>query len=138
VSEAADRVPALRKAHTVHERFRRSGRPAPFRIRLLDAQYHAQFRKPRPAPARLVAQSTTPLVAACIQQARKAAGMTLRDVAAAVGVSVAAVSHWERARWAPRPEHWVQLELTLGPLGVVRHDEAAARKDAARETADAA
>ena len=129
---AADRVPALRKAHTVYERFRRTGRQAPFEVRLAYWRYHAQFRKPRRKPGRLVAEGTSPLVAASIRQARKAAGMTQRDLALVVGVSAAAVGHWERARWVPRPESWVQLELTLGPLGVVREaDPPAAREEAA-------
>ena len=135
MTEAADRVPSLRKAHTVYERFRRSGRPVPFEVRLADWRYHAQFRKPRRKPGRLVAQGTSPLVAASIRQARKAAGMTQRDLALVVGVTTAAVAHWERARWVPRPESWVQLELTLGPLGVVRDT---GPEPAAREESDAA
>ena len=119
---AAERVPSLRKAHTVYERFRRSGRPVPFRVRLLDVRYHAQFAQ---------APTGDPVVAARIRQARKRAGMTRRHLALAVGVSEAAVGHWERARRTPGPESWIQLEFTLGPLGVVRDadPEIAARED---------
>jgi ribosome-binding protein aMBF1 (putative translation factor) len=114
VTEAADRVPSLRKAHTVYERFRRTGRQAPFRIRLLDAQYHAQFGQ---------APTGDPVVAARIRQARRRAGMAARDLADAVGVSAAAVWHWEGGRRMPSEESWVQLELTLGPLGIVREGQ---------------
>ena len=109
MSDPLDRVPALRKAHTVYERFRRSGRPVPFRIRLLDARYQAQFTR-----------AGDPVIAARIRQARRRAGMTRRHLALAVGVSPAAVGHWECARRTPGPQSWVQLELALGPLGAVR------------------
>lgn len=111
MSDPLDRIPALRKAHTVYERFRRSGRQAPLRVRLLDVQYHAQFTRD---PA------GSPVLAARIRQARWRAGMTQRHLAAAVGVSTAEVGHYERGRRTPSAEAWVQLELTLGPLGVVR------------------
>lgn len=123
---AADRVPSLRKAHTVYERFRRSGRPVPFRIRLLDVAYHAQFQQ---------APTGNPAIGARIRQARRRAGMAPRDLAAAVGVSAAAVWHWEGGRRTPGPESWVQLELTLGPLGLVRD---AGPESAAREQSHAA
>lgn len=111
MSDPLDRVPALRKAHTVYERFRRTGRQAPLRVRLLDVQYHAQFTR-NPAG--------DPVAAARIRQARWRAGMSQRLLAAAVGVSTAEVGHYERGRRTPSAEAWVQLELTLGPLGVVR------------------
>jgi len=135
MTEAADRVPALRKAHTVYERFRRSGRPVPFRVRLLDGRYHAQFRAPRPAPRRPARPATgSPAVAAVIREAREAAGMSRLRLAAAVGVTATAVQWWEQAKRTPSPERWVQLELTLGPLGVVRQ---APRPEAAEEASAA-
>jgi ribosome-binding protein aMBF1 (putative translation factor) len=60
--------------------------------------------------------------------------MSQADLAAAVGVTGVCVSLWERAQRTPAEEHWVQLELTLGPLGIVRE----AKPEAARGTADAA
>ncbi|HEV2451642.1 MAG TPA: helix-turn-helix transcriptional regulator [Streptosporangiaceae bacterium] len=126
LAESLDRIPALRKAHTVYERFRRSGRPAPFRVRLLDARYHAQFRTPRPVPRRRTRgprPDASPVVAAAIREAREAAGMSRRHLAATLGVTETAVRYWEDAKRAPAEERWVQLELTLGPLGVVRDPE---------------
>lgn len=60
------------------------------------------------------------VVAAVIRQAREQAAMSRPRLAAAVGVSATAVQHWEQARRTPSEQNWVQLELTLGPLGVVR------------------
>jgi ribosome-binding protein aMBF1 (putative translation factor) len=121
MTEAADRVPALRKAHTVYERFRRAGHPIPYHVRVLESRYQAQFRKPRPLPARWTQPPTgTALVAAAIRSAREQAAMSRPRLAAAVGVSPAAVGHWEQARRTPNVENWVQLELALGPLGIVR------------------
>ena len=70
-----------------------------------------------PRPAR---QPASPLVAAGIRQARERAGLSQRALAAAVGVTESCVQLWEYAKRAPGDESWVQLELTLGPLGVVR------------------
>jgi len=134
--DAADRVPALRKAHAVYMRFHRTGRPIPLQVRLLNAQYREQFRTPRPEPRRRARPPTgSLLVAAAIQQGREVAGMTRRDLAAAVGVTAAAVRHWEAARRMPQEENWVQLELTLGPLGVVRDQAPEAPETAAKEEA---
>jgi transcriptional regulator with XRE-family HTH domain len=72
------------------------------------------------------------VVAASLRRAREQAGLSQRHLAAVVGVSRSAVQMWERAARAPDGEHWVQLELTLGPLGVVRD-----RKDAATREDDA-
>jgi ribosome-binding protein aMBF1 (putative translation factor) len=74
----------------------------------------------------------SPVVAASLRRAREQAGLSQRHLAAVVGVSRSAVQMWERAARAPDGEHWVQLELTLGPLGVVRD-----RKDAATREDDA-
>jgi len=59
-------------------------------------------------------------IAAAIGRMRREAGLSKRALAAAVGVSDTCVNWWERGRRAPSAEHWVQLELTLGPLGIVR------------------
>lgn len=66
------------------------------------------------------APSGSPDIAAAILQARQRAGMSQRSLASAVGVTQASVVHWERARLTPGPVSWVQLQLALGPLGVVR------------------
>jgi ribosome-binding protein aMBF1 (putative translation factor) len=119
--DAADRIPALRKAHALRMRFHRAGQPAPLRVRVLDARYRGQFRQPRQVPQQRRRPPTgSPAVAAAIQQAREAAAMSRGDLAAAVGVTQAAVRNWEGARRTPGAGHWVQLELALGPLGVVR------------------
>jgi DNA-binding transcriptional regulator YiaG len=122
MSDPLGRAAALRKAHTVYERFRRTGRQAPFEVRLLDVKYHAQFGQ---------APTGDPVVAARIRQARRRAGMTRRHLALAVGVSEAAVGHWERGARKPGPESWVQLELALGPLGIVREGQERSEGEAA-------
>ena len=73
-----------------------------------------------------------PAVAAGIRRARERAGLSQRALAAAVGVTESCVQLWEYAKRTPGEQSWVQLELTLGPLGVVREagPEAAAREDA--------
>jgi ribosome-binding protein aMBF1 (putative translation factor) len=73
--------------------------------------------------------------AAVIREARTRAGKSQSDLAAVLGVSQQCVQHWEAARRMPPPEGWVQLELTLGPLGVVREIPAGAERAAAREAA---
>ncbi len=72
-------------------------------------------------------------VAGAIRRARAAAGLTQRRLAAAVSVTEVCVQLWERAARMPGPERWEQLELTLGPLGIVR--EAGRAQAAAREKA---
>lgn len=59
-------------------------------------------------------------LAAALRRAREQAGLSQYRLAAVVGVSRSAVQMWEDARRTPGPESWVQLELALGPLGVVR------------------
>ena len=76
----------------------------------------------------------SPVIAASLRQARVQAGLSQRHLAAVIGVSRSAVQMWERAARAPDGEHWVQLELTLGPLGVVR----AGVPEPAEEESDAA
>lgn len=74
-------------------------------------------------------------VAEAIREGRRDAGMTQLALAAAVGVTGVCVSLWERGQRTPGEEHWVQLQLTLGPLGVVRQADP---ETAAREASDAA
>lgn len=50
------RTAALRLAHAERERLRAGGLDVPFWLRLLDSQYHAARRKPRPRPAGILAQ----------------------------------------------------------------------------------
>ena len=69
------------------------------------------------------APTGSPVLAASLRQAREQAGMSQRGLAAVVGVSRSAVQMWERAARAPDGEHWVQLELALGPLGIVREQD---------------
>jgi DNA-binding transcriptional regulator YiaG len=76
----------------------------------------------------------SPLVAAAIRSARKGAGLSQRRLALIVGVTETAVQHWEGAKRTPGEDSWVQLELTLGPLGAVRETP----RPEAGETADAA
>ena len=75
------------------------------------------------------------VVATAIRQGRREAGMSQQALAAVVGVTGVCVSLWERAQRTPAVEHWVQLELALGPLGIIRK---AGPEPAARESADAA
>jgi ribosome-binding protein aMBF1 (putative translation factor) len=86
-------------------------------------------RAPRQAP------SGDPEAGEAIREARARAGMTQRRLAALTGVTQAAVEHWEHGRRTPVAENWVQLELALGPLGVVRE---AAPETAATEAGRAA
>ena len=85
-------------------------------------------------PAAVPAPGWNP-VAAAIREAREKAGLSQYKLAVIVGVSRPAVEQWEAARRVPDAVNWEQLELTLGPLGVVRTED---RKDAARQDADAA
>ena len=64
--------------------------------------------------------SGSPDIGAAILEARRRAGLSQRRLAAVLGVTTTAVRHWEHADRAPGQESWVQLELALGPLGVVR------------------
>ena len=87
----------------------------------------ARGKAARPA---VQAPSGSAEVAAAIREARAAAGLTQRRLAAVVGVSEISVQLYERAERTPSAKTWVQLELTLGPLGVVR--EAAPEQEAAK------
>ena len=96
---------------------RRAGHASP-RHRSAAAMEAARRRATGQAPTGSLA------VAVAIREGRREARMTQLALAAAVGVTGVCVSLWERAQRTPAAEHWVQLELALGPLGVVR--EAAA------------
>jgi ribosome-binding protein aMBF1 (putative translation factor) len=61
-----------------------------------------------------------PVLGAAIREARTRAGKSQVVLAAVLGVSQQCVQRWERAKGSPSEENWVQLELALGPLGVVR------------------
>ena len=80
-------------------------------------------------PARQPAAA--PLVAAAIRRARERAEMSQRALAEAVGVTAQYIQLLEYGKRSPGEQTWVQLELTLGPLGVVRDQdpEPAARED---------
>jgi hypothetical protein len=54
-----------------------------------------------------------------------------------LAVTQQSVYAWEAAKAVPSEDKWVQLELALGPLGVVR-PEAVQAQDAATEGQDAA
>lgn len=108
-----ERTVLLRRAHAEVWRLRKAGETLPFRLRVLEAEYQERLRKPRPGGRR------TPASIA-IRRAREQAGMSKRRLAAAVGVAPATVRRWECAEGTPAEEHWIQLELALGPLGVVR------------------
>jgi DNA-binding transcriptional regulator YiaG len=86
------------------------------------------------------APSGSPAIGAAILEARRRAGLSRYRLAAVLGVTEQAVGLWEYAGRTPGPESWVQLELALGPLGVVREAArpAVAGNDSSEETADAA
>ena len=64
--------------------------------------------------------SGSPAIGMAIREARRREGMSQRRLAAIVGVTQPCVGLWERAQATPGPENWVQLQLALGPLGIVR------------------
>ena len=78
----------------------------------------------------------SPAVAAAIRQARAQAGKSQYALAAVIGVTQQCVQRWEAAKSAPSEESWVQLELALGPLGVVRDPRPEAGEDRQRGEAD--
>lgn len=75
---------------------------------------------PAPGWDREPVRPPAPVAAGLIRDARKRKGLSQRKLAAVLGVSKQAVWYWEAGRRTPEPESWVQLELALGPLGVVR------------------
>jgi DNA-binding XRE family transcriptional regulator len=66
------------------------------------------------------APSGSPEVASAIREARERLRLSQRRLAVVVGVTDVCVGLWERAERTPSAEVWVQLELALGPLGVIR------------------
>ena len=107
---------------------RPEGHPPPCRsARSMAAHAAAQaYRRPQ-------APSGVPAIAAAIARGRRRAGLSQRRLAVAVGVTETAVWYWEKAQRTPGKRSWIQLELTLGPLGVVR--EADSRPEAAEASA---
>jgi DNA-binding transcriptional regulator YiaG len=93
---------------------RPSGHPGRHRseasVRTMRARRKAAYDRP----------TGSPVVAAKIREAREQAGASQSLLAAVLGVTQQCVHDWEKARRAPSEESWEQLELTLGPLGVVR------------------
>jgi DNA-binding XRE family transcriptional regulator len=81
--------------------------------------------------------SGSPVLGAAIRAARERAGLSQQGLASVVGLSRTAIQHYEEARRTPNAETWIQLELTLGPLGVVRPGAVQAQ-EAATEGQDAA
>jgi ribosome-binding protein aMBF1 (putative translation factor) len=78
----------------------------------------------------------SPVLAEVIREARVQAGKSQFALAAVLGVTQQCVQRWEVARCVPSAESWIQLELTLGPLGVVRERDP--RPEVMTEMADAA
>jgi DNA-binding XRE family transcriptional regulator len=83
-------------------------------------------RQPPQAP------SGSPAAAAAIRSARVRAGLSQYRLAAAVGVSRSCVQMYEDARRTPSAGAWVQLELALGPLGIVRETAPEAPQEVSR------
>lgn len=76
--------------------------------------------------------SGSPAVGAAIREARVRAGRSQSGLAVALGVTQQCVANWEAAKRTPAPETWEQLELTLGPLGIVRDPGPEAAEDQQR------
>ena len=128
----SNRARMLRRAHAGVYRMRKAGEPVPFWLRVLESEYKAARRKPRETPRRVVAwHQGSPAVAAAIREARERAGLSQRRLADLAGVTRRSVQYWEEAKRRPGEQSWVQLELTLGPLGVVRESKDAPREEAA-------
>ena len=81
------------------------------------------------------APTGSPAIAVAIWEARRRAGMSQLRLAAAVGVTQMAVRLWEQAQRTPSGENWIQLELALGPLGIVRDTGPEATAEEARDAA---
>lgn len=80
-------------------------------------------------------RTASPLIAAAIRRARERAEISQRALAAAAGVTETYIQLLEYGKRTPSAKTWEQLELTLGPLGVVRGD---VQNAATEETASAA
>jgi len=74
-------------------------------------------KEPAPPPKRTEASAA---VAAAIRQARERAELSQRALAAAAGVTESYIQLLEYGKRNPSVKTWEQLELTLGPLGIVR------------------
>jgi Helix-turn-helix len=120
-----NRARILRAAHAQVNRLREAGEPVPFWLRLLECEYQAAHprRKPAPVDLRRRPASGSPEVGAAIRDARGRAGLSQNRLAAAAGVTRRCVQMWETAKRTPGPQSWTQLELTLGPLGIVREQD---------------
>lgn len=71
-------------------------------------------------PAASRQRAEPPAVAAAIRRARERAEISQRALAAAVGVTESYIQLCEYGKRNPSAKTWQQLELVLGPLGVVR------------------
>lgn len=56
---------------------------------------------------------------------RKAAGLTLQDLADAIGVTPATIHYWEQGTRNPRPEHIAAYRAALDAMASAEHDIAA-------------
>jgi transcriptional regulator with XRE-family HTH domain len=92
----------------------------------------APFWDKEPAVPRQPAAS--PLVAAAIRRARERAELSQRALADAAGVTESYIQLLEYGKRTPSPKTWEQLELTLGPLGIVR-DTAPEPEEAGQDAA---
>jgi DNA-binding transcriptional regulator YiaG len=86
----------------------------------------------RPGRSARQAPSGSAAVAAAIADARRYSRLSRAALALALGVTERAVEHWEEGRRTPGPQSWEQLELTLGPLGIVRDPRPEAVEDRQR------
>ena len=62
-----------------------------------------------PDPAKRLRQKQ----GALIRQCREMRGMTIAELAEAVGATIGAVSHWENGRYTPRQEFQIRLAKAL-------------------------
>ena len=82
-----------------------------------DARPVPDWDKEPAAPQRT---SGGPAIAAAIRQARVRAEISQQALAEAVGVTSSYIQLLEYGKRNPSARTWAQLELTLGPLGVIR------------------
>jgi len=71
----------------------------------------------RAADVALIAQVHIALASGSARRARLAAGLGQREIASALGVTRAAVSHWESGRSKPSAEHALAYGRLLQRLG---------------------
>lgn len=120
-------APADRRAAAMARRYARGHRWAPPAAWDDDPGPHC-IDDPAAVPAPGWFQSP---VAAAIRDARERAGLSQYGLAAKLRVTRSAVQMYEDARCTPSDGVWIQLELTLGPLGVVREASGAPGEEAA-------